>query len=291
MSAHVRVCLPSCNRPCVEPSLLHRVGSSRSSYLLGSSWQWSLGGWQPWRPLFHHQPCPSESPHGLRGRGSGFGYSFGKQHQTQRSCGGWSGRAGIHGLHYEDLQDVLPHSTLREIDLSAVAIDNATVKWVAGALRDTSLKTLGLRRCSLSAEAVISLAEALHNNLSLTNLNLSGNDFCDVGAAHLAGVLKANATLQRLLLANCGIGPQGARDIAEALVANVTLNTLDLGFNNIGDGVAFVETLKVNRSLLTLSVDASDTTLGVLEVLLRRNRSRLVSGAPSSKKLPRIQYS
>ena len=186
-------------------------------------------------------------------------------------------------------RDVLPHRTLREIDLSAVAIDNATAKWAAGAVRSTSLKTLGLRRCSLSPEAVRSLAEALHNNLSLTNLNLSGNDFCDVGAAHLAGVLKANATLQRLGLANCGIGPEGARVIAEALVANVTLNTLDLGFNNIGDGVAFVETLKVNRSLLTLSIDASDTTLGVLQVLLRRNRSRLVSGAPGSNSLPRIQ--
>ena len=182
-------------------------------------------------------------------------------------------------------RDVLPHSNLREIDLSDIAIGNATAKWVAGALRGTSLKTLGLRRCSLSPEAVRSLAEALHNNLSLTNLNLSGNDLCDVGAAHVAGVLKTNATLQRLGLANCGIGPQAAGVIAEALVANVTLNTLDLGFNNIGDGVAFVEALKVNRSLLALSVDANDT-LGVLQVLLRRNRSHLVSGSSQFEHSP-----
>ena len=62
------------------------------------------------------------------------------------------------------------------------------------------------------------ISEALKNNTSLKNLDLSGNNIGDDGAKAIAEALKKNTSLKSVNLSWCDIGDDGIEAIAEALL-------------------------------------------------------------------------
>ena len=74
--------------------------------------------------------------------------------------------------------------------------------------------------------------ESLSVNTTLTNLDLSGNDLCDSGAASLCEVLLINTALTNL---NLSCNKIGAASLSKALSVNNILTSLNLSYNEIGD--------------------------------------------------------
>ncbi|KAL4160874.1 hypothetical protein PRNP1_001432 [Phytophthora ramorum] len=147
--------------------------------------------------------------------------------------------------------------SLRSLNLSRNALDDATGKWLALLLkRNTSLRRLELESNCLGPLAAKDLAEALSTNESLEYLNLESNPLTDEekdfsGVAALGSMLGKNKTLRTLNLWRTRLGGEGGKQVALGLARNTTLVCLDVGNNRIGtsDAVALDVQLKKNRVL------------------------------------------
>ena len=89
----------------------------------------------------------------------------------------------------------------------------------------------------ISEAHVVALAEALKQNRSLIQLDLSYNAISAQGAAALAEALKQNTSLTQLHLSKNSIRDQGATGLTEALEQNTSLTQLQLSRNHIGEAV------------------------------------------------------
>ena len=87
------------------------------------------------------------------------------------------------------------------------------------------------------AAGAAGLAEALRQNSSLTELDLSRNIIGDAGVAGLAEALKQNSSLKELDLSRNIIGDAGAAGLAEALRENSSTRANLFG-NNISKAVS-----------------------------------------------------
>jgi hypothetical protein len=67
-------------------------------------------------------------------------------------------------------------------------------------------------------------------NISVTNIDLSGNEISDKGASALADALKVNNSMTSIGLAN-EIGDEGASALADALKVNTSVISIDLGLS------------------------------------------------------------
>ena len=104
---------------------------------------------------------------------------------------------------------------------------------------NSSLKTLSVADCSLTAACVQTLSQALARNGSLLDLNLKGNALGDAGICYLCQGLDHSAgsvsAIGYLNLANTFIEHDGAVAIANLLSANDTLQMLSIRQNLIHD--------------------------------------------------------
>jgi Leucine-rich repeat (LRR) protein len=135
-------------------------------------------------------------------------------------------------------------------------------------MNDATLKRLDLNGNGLNAQDIQELVKALATNITLTTLNVGGNQIGDEGAI----ALSANTTLTTLSVEGNQIGDKGAKAIA----ANTTLTTLNLESNEIG--VEGAKALSANTTLTTLKIGenkmgdeeakalAANTTLSTLNV-------------------------
>ncbi|GMF15020.1 unnamed protein product [Phytophthora lilii] len=147
--------------------------------------------------------------------------------------------------------------SLRSLNLSRNALDDATGKWLALLLkRNTSLRRLELESNCLGPLATKDLAEALSTNESLEYLNLESNPLTDeekdfTGVAALGSMLSKNKTLRTLNLWRTRLGGEGGKQLALGLARNTTLVCLDVGNNRIAtsDAVSLDVQLKKNRVL------------------------------------------
>ena len=131
----------------------------------------------------------------------------------------------------------MPH-TLSPADLAALCV---------GLSRCESLVVLDLSACGLDDGAVATLAEALATNVTITALNLSGNEVGDAGAVALCAALlptspPAGSTSSRLPpplahldLSDNAIGPVGAAALGHAVSGAVCLLSLSLSHCPITD--------------------------------------------------------
>ena len=170
------------------------------------------------------------------------------------------------------------HLTLQTLAFT-FRLSEAHVVPLAEALKqNTSLTQFDLSDNYSSDQGAAALAEALKQNTSLTQLNLSGNDISDQGAAGLAEALKQNTNLTRLNLSRNDISAQGAAGLAEALKQNTSLTQLDLSYNVISaQGAAdLAEALKQNTSLTQLNLSGNDISAqgtAALAEALKQNTS------------------
>ncbi|KAF8971967.1 hypothetical protein BGZ46_010199 [Entomortierella lignicola] len=119
-----------------------------------------------------------------------------------------------------------------------------------------TLTNLDLSGNSIGKDGALALSEALKINTTLTTLDLQDNWIEEEGDLALSEALKANTTLTTLDLRNNWIEKEGALALSEALKTNTNLTTLDLQnnwFGNEGD-LALSEALKANTTLTALQL-------------------------------------
>jgi WD40 repeat protein/Ran GTPase-activating protein (RanGAP) involved in mRNA processing and transport len=126
---------------------------------------------------------------------------------------------------------------------------------------ENKVSELDLAGMELTSVEAKQLAQALFNNISLTELillNPGGHFFIgDEGARALAEALKTNKTLKVLRLGSNRIGSAGAIALAKMLEANNSIELLDLHWNDIGDAgaKALAQVLRSHPKLTTLEVE------------------------------------
>ena len=173
------------------------------------------------------------------------------------------------------------HLTLQTLNLT-LRMSEAHVVALAEALKqNTSLTQLNMSDHVISDQGAADLAEALKQNTSITRFNLSYNVISDQGAAALAEALKQNTGLTQLNLSGNVISAQGAAGLAEALKQNTSLTQLDLSYNDISDQDG--EALEQNTSLTQLNLSRSYISEGVISELYRlEHDNRFISLEPES---------
>ena len=114
------------------------------------------------------------------------------------------------------------NTTLEHLNLSANVIGNAEFKNLCEALSiNTSLKTLELRKCSLTISDGnrASLYQLLSENNSLEHLNLYSNSVTN--CRHIATGLAVNKTLKSLDLSNCKLTDQSIKELCTGLINKI----------------------------------------------------------------------
>ena len=86
-----------------------------------------------------------------------------------------------------------------------------------------------MNNCNIDSEWACHLAQALCENTTLRDLNLSHNPFGREGAISLAGILHTNTSLQILVLSDCApLGEKGTHKLLNAITINSTVQHLIL---------------------------------------------------------------
>ena len=139
-------------------------------------------------------------------------------------------------------------SKISAMDASSENISPAGVKLIAEALRTSvtgGLTKVSLAKNELGEEGTKAICEALEQNKTLKELDISGEKFGKsniggtAGAKHVAKMVGINGGLTKLSLAHNMLGEEGTKAICEALEQNKTLKELDIsgekfGKSNIG---------------------------------------------------------
>ncbi|CAF2156704.1 unnamed protein product [Rotaria magnacalcarata] len=135
---------------------------------------------------------------------------------------------------------------------------------------------LNLNNQKLHDADMMSIAQTLRINQTITTVHLGNNLITAVGAKHIANALRYNTDLTTLDLWKNQIGVDGAQRFAEILHSNKTLRSLGLNTNDIKDqGAKFLaDALRNNKALIELSM--ADNHIGdegaqVLRDALRNN--------------------
>ncbi len=128
---------------------------------------------------------------------------------------------------------------------------------LAEALKENhSITDVDLSRNLIGVNGAIALAEAIKINKSITSISLSNNNISDEGAIALAEAIKINKSITSISLSNNNISDEGAIALAEALKENHSITNVDLSQNQIGvNGArALAEALKENRSITNFNL-------------------------------------
>ncbi|KAG9399926.1 hypothetical protein AC1031_011391 [Aphanomyces cochlioides] len=77
----------------------------------------------------------------------------------------------------QQLFEVLPHTLIRTLEISSTKLNFSEWQLLAQFLPSCRLESLTLRNCELTNQYVISIAQAIKNNCTITELDLSSNRF------------------------------------------------------------------------------------------------------------------
>ena len=149
-------------------------------------------------------------------------------------------------------------ANLEHLDLSGNALYSTGAIILAKILASCKcLKKLSLSNNEIIYEGVAAIADLLQSSKNITEINLSYNSISSKGAAMLAESAMSNKNLEEINLAHNWIG-YGSTDYHIPQV--ISVQSLDLSYNDICSGKAFVSTeLKYCTSLQSL--DLSNTCL------------------------------
>ncbi len=122
------------------------------------------------------------------------------------------------------------HSSIKTLQLNDCALSAGAIKALATMLfLSTSLTKIELRGNQISANSARVLANALQNNNALISLDIRANHIGSLGAYYLAEGLQGNRVLKRLYMDNNRIGYAGRREMGRRLICKQTaLEYLDL---------------------------------------------------------------
>jgi Ran GTPase-activating protein (RanGAP) involved in mRNA processing and transport len=129
------------------------------------------------------------------------------------------------------------NKTLKELDISGNRHGNiggsAGAKHVAKMLGvNGGLTKLSLAQNNLEEAGTKTICEALEQNTTLKELDISGHEYSNIGgsagAKHVAKMVRVNGALTKLCLAQNKLEVEGTKAICEALEQNKTLKELDI---------------------------------------------------------------
>lgn len=181
--------------------------------------------------------------------------------------------------------------TLLHLNLGNNVIANGARFFAEVLEHDTPLEELILNSCSMEAEGLVRLANALPANHVLRKLDLNSNKIGDDGAEKFAEALTRNHTLQELDLGQAELGNRGASQLARSLAGNKGLTHLRLSCNLIGTEGAecFSESvMKFNTTIREIALGCnpiSNDAFGRLEDVLDRNVAEFEGRAPRRQDL------
>eukprot|EP00565_Helicotheca_tamesis_P003033 CAMPEP_0185740912 /NCGR_PEP_ID=MMETSP1171-20130828/38675_1 /TAXON_ID=374046 /ORGANISM="Helicotheca tamensis, Strain CCMP826" /LENGTH=251 /DNA_ID=CAMNT_0028412843 /DNA_START=255 /DNA_END=1010 /DNA_ORIENTATION=+ len=130
-----------------------------------------------------------------------------------------------------------------------------------------SLTDIDLTRKQIGDNGAKALGEALKNNNSLTKIDLSYNNICVDGAKALGEALKNNNSLTKIYLSGNNIGVNGAKALVEALKNNNFLTRIDLSyipnvdFNTVKNVEAQINSIIVENKILAEHTSLSKGSL------------------------------
>ncbi|KAK7819922.1 hypothetical protein U0070_007614 [Myodes glareolus] len=111
-------------------------------------------------------------------------------------------------------------------------------------------------------ESAALLCQALSSNYRIRSLNLSHNQFSDVGGEHLGQMLALNVGLQSLNLSWNHFHIRAAVALCNGLRSNVTLKKLDVSMNGFGNegALALGDVLRLNSCLVYIDISRNGIT-------------------------------
>lgn len=157
----------------------------------------------------------------------------------------------------EVLSKSLPLS-IKTLDLSSNALENAGATLLAEALPKYELERLFLTDCGIKADGAKAIVSALPKSISM--LDLGRNDIGDIGAECVAAIL-AQYTFTVLKIDHCHITKTGAIMIANAL-SESHITFLDIEANPMGDEgmMAIAAALPLSKHLHELRFGKNHST-------------------------------
>lgn len=147
------------------------------------------------------------------------------------------------------------------LDASCRQLQGSRVEMIAAQMHNnTSITEVDMRGNGFDADGLFALVQALKTMPNVKKLNLRNNACRHDGVEALAEYLKTNTSLVELNLNENNLGTAGASMIADALKTNKTLKVLDLSLNYIDDdgGKAIAEMLDINKTLKTLCCSGNE---------------------------------
>ncbi|XDV53588.1 hypothetical protein PO909_022058 [Leuciscus waleckii] len=181
--------------------------------------------------------------------------------------------------------------SLRELDLSGNNITESKLKKISPLLEHPQCKLQKLvERDYFSDGGCTVLSSALRSNPCLRELDLSENNFGDLGVKVISSLLAdPQCKLEKLELRSCWIWDGGCADLSSALRSNPSLRELDLSGNNFGNaGVKQLSDLLADQQcklekLGLRSCNISDEACADLSSALRSNLSLRELGLSENK--------
>ncbi|XP_044033807.1 NLR family CARD domain-containing protein 3-like isoform X2 [Siniperca chuatsi] len=136
----------------------------------------------------------------------------------------------------ERLANGISSSQLRKLNLGNNNLTDAGIILLSDGLKNSKLETLRLRSCNLTEHSSDALASVISStSCQLKVLDLSDNDFQDVGVKKLSGGLGSpHCKLEILFLSLCRVTEEGCTFLASALNSS-GLRELDLSYNHPGN--------------------------------------------------------
>ncbi|CAG8543621.1 44810_t:CDS:10, partial [Gigaspora margarita] len=168
----------------------------------------------------------------------------------------------------ESLIDILISNNITSIGLRSTKISPEMVIKLSQGLKSNKIKLryLNLSRNEISSDAMEELVEALEENTSLKNLDLSNITGAGQIGRELTKSLEKNRTLKTLNLSNCNIRNGVVNALKKALQTNDTLTDLDLSYNALPMN-NLMKALETNKSLTKLNISHRDFHLEEVEAL------------------------
>ena len=101
-----------------------------------------------------------------------------------------------------------------------------------GLKRNSSVKTLNISNCGLTAKGAETIVHSLTENKTVQTLWIDKNHLFDAGVISLAHALISNTSLLELNLANCQMSDVSLEVLGECLIKNSSLKVLQIGYDN-----------------------------------------------------------
>ena len=150
---------------------------------------------------------------------------------------------------------------LEKLYLNGNALQTKGIIRIISKLQCTSLKIFNVSRNNIESMAASNIANVLVKNTELEELLLGGNVLQTEGIIEILKALRNTTTLKAFDISNNDISSKAANDIAHILSKQAKLENINLGKNNLQDGlIVIVKKLNHYPNLKVLDISDNNAT-------------------------------